>query len=423
MVLFCLAYASSMPSEERWQKVRLYRFTSNDGMSWSEGEWVFPRSREDLKDKETGEYATNMDLFSCYYDIEDEEYPYKGWIWHANWGYELEGAHLMKSKDGRKWIRGPMIVNGYSGGDDPSHLRFTPNGRDLRGPGDVTVFYHDEVKDRFLGTFKFFNKEPVEHGNRLRSRAYAFMDRMDRAFDNDKITHVELVPPAAEKNGDMPHDEYYASTGWRYESMWLGGLKIWHGEGDYPYSAAGCAFYKLICSRDGLNWSKVQFNSDNGIPEVFIPNGPEGGNRGRNDGGYMTEFSTGPFVSGTELIYYYGSSSYGKNHPDEIRVSGGGIFRSRLRIDGFVSVNRGILTTKPLSFTGCDLTVNSNGPIQIDLLSKEGVLLGSATVNGDSLRHEVDFSGKTIGELARGKAVRLRFEPSEKAYLYSFTIW
>ena len=86
---------------------------------------------------------------------------------------------------------------------------------------------------------------------------------------------------------------------------------------------------KLAVSRDGLKWAKVPFPNDDGIPEVFIPNGPEGGNDGLNDGGYMTDISTGPLRIGDELMFYYGSSSYGKNHPQGIRVSGGGIFRAR----------------------------------------------------------------------------------------------
>ncbi|MCH8978773.1 MAG: adenylosuccinate synthetase, partial [Armatimonadetes bacterium] len=115
---------------------------------------------------------------------------------------------------------------------------------------------------------------------------------------------------------DELYDEYYGSSAWRYGSQWLGLLKIWHGQGDYPYSAAGCAYFKLVTSRDGLNWEKVGLKNSNGQPEVFIANGKEGGNNGQNDGGYMTDFSQGPIRIGDELVFYYGCTSYGKNHPD-----------------------------------------------------------------------------------------------------------
>ena len=123
------------------------------------------------------------------------------------------------------------------------------------------------------------------------------------------------MPAMAARNGDAPADEYYASTAWRYESLWLGGLKIFHGRDSYPWSAAGCAFLKLVVSRDGLDWRKVPFTNNTGVAEVFIPNGAEGGNGGANDGGYISEFSQGPLRVGDELIYYYSASSYGKNAP------------------------------------------------------------------------------------------------------------
>jgi hypothetical protein len=204
--------------------------------------------------------------------------------------------------------------------------------------------------------------------------------------------------------------------------MWLGGLRVWHGSGDYPYSAAGSAFLKFLSSRDGLHWKKVPFDNDAGVPEVFIPNGPEGGNDGKNDGGYMTEFSTPPIRIGDELIYYYGCSSWGKNHPDNIRISGGGIFRARLRPDGFVSVDSGTLTTKPLAFSGSKLLINSVGPIQVEVVAPSGQATASATIAGDSLAHEIQFDGKTLKDLAGGGAPRLRFTIGQQAKLYSFSI-
>src|SRR4029434_2980014 len=107
------------------------------------------------------------------------------------------------------------------------------------------------------------------------SRAFLFVDRLDQRIDPSRLQRVDLVPPAAAREGDLPWDEYYASTAWRYESLWLGGLRIWHGGGNYSYSSEGSAFLKLLVSRDGLHWKKVTYLNDAGIPEVFIPNGPE----------------------------------------------------------------------------------------------------------------------------------------------------
>ncbi|UCD28457.1 MAG: hypothetical protein JSV03_15455, partial [Planctomycetota bacterium] len=162
--------------------------------------------------------------------------------------------------------------------------------------------------------------------------------------------------------------------------------------------------------------------NDSGIAEVFIPNGPEGGNNGRNDGGYMSEFSQGPLRIGDELIYYYGCTSYGKNHPRPIRVSGGGIFRARLRVDGFVSIDGGELTTRALAFEGRNLFVNGIGPISVEVFNKDKKELGRAVVLGDSIRHEVKFDGRSLQQLISGNIARLKFAVENKGKLYSFRI-
>lgn len=405
---------------------RMYRTTSADGLTWdiTEHEKLTPVTFDldlgPLPPEARGRFG--IDLFSCYYDRKDADYPYKGWLWFANAGNAWEGIWYVRSSDGLTWERPHQIVDGFAGQDDPTRRTITQDGRTVFGPGDVTTFYYDEVEDRFLGIFKFFSHVDIRPGYSSRSRAYVFMDRMDEPFDTDRITHVELMPAMAERNGDHVYDEYYASTAWRYESLWLGGLKVYHSRGDYPYSAADCAFLKLLVSRDGLHWSKVPFANDAGIPEVFVPNGPEGGNDGRNDGGYISEFSQGPLRVRDELLYYYSASSWGKRPKDRI-IRGGGIFRSRLRLDGFVSVDWGTLTTRPLALEGEHLTINGVGPITVRVLRAGGNPLAAATVTeGDSLAHPVTFGGRSLGDLAGQEPVRLQFQVEPEGRLYAFRV-
>jgi hypothetical protein len=429
-VMFALAFSSQWRSEKsKWDCVRLYRFTSDDGMHWMKGDkgvpqQVYPTQEGDFFDDHTGTSAGNIDVFSCYYDLMDKTYPYKGWLWFGTLGEFREGIYYMYSPDGVNWERGPLILKGERcDGLTGTDCRIIhQDGRLLEGAGDVTTFYRDNLGDRFLASIKFTSMENVEYENLLRCRTYAFVDRLDEPFDLNRINHIELLPPAAELNGDMPYDEYYGSSGWRYESLWLGGLKIWHREGDYPHSPPGSAYLKLIISRDGLNWKKVQFPNSTGVPEVWIPNGQEGGNQGRNDGGYISEFSQGPLKINEELIYYYGASSYGKNHPQNIRISGGGIFRSRLRIDGFVSVDGGTFTTKPLAFEKGDLFVNGIGPINVEVLNAKGKEISSTQLNGDSLSHPVMFNGMPFIDVAGNEIIRLRFTVQNSGKLYSFTV-
>ena len=427
-VMFALGYSSQWSgTRRRWDAVRIYRFTSADGLNWQHGDdgrpqRCFPLSEADLKDPASGQSASNIDLFSCRHDADDQAHPYKGWLYFANWGHDREGVYFMRSADGITWQRGSLVVNAYSGGDDPSFREIRQDGRIMRGPSDVTIFSPEPYQGRYLGVFKFMSAAPVESNNVLRSRAYAWVDRLDQPFDTKRLERIALLPAAAKVAGDEPHDEYYGSTAWRYGSMWLGGLKIWHGGGDWPWSAAGCAYLKLAASRDGLHWAKVPFANQAGQPEVFLPNGPEGGEGGRNDGGYMTEFSQGPLPIGDELVLYYGSSSWGKNQPAEKRVSGGGIFRARLRVDGFVSVDAGELTTVPLIPQAPQLQVNSVGLLSIEVLGAGGQVLGQADVAGDSIRHPVAFDGKSFGDLAAGGPVHLRFRIGSGGQLYSFSV-
>jgi hypothetical protein len=414
-VMFALAFASSFPGPSA-DRVRLYRFTSRDAIDWSKGDDGTPqRIAIDLHDPRSGTSSTNIDLFSCTYDHADAAHPYKGWLHFANWGETREGTYFMRSADGVRWERGPQVMVAGS-------RTFLQDGRLMNGSGDVTTFYHDVRENRFLGCIRFAAAANVENENRLRARGFIFVDRLDQPVDLARIERLGLVPAAAERGGDMPFDEYYSSTAWRYGSMWLGGLRIWHSAGDYAYSAAGAAYLKLVSSRDGLHWQKVPFRNEDGHAEVFIANGKEGGNDARNDGGYMTEFSNAPLAIGGELIYYYGASSWGKNHPRPYRVSGGGIFRARLRPDGFVSVSGGSLTTRPLDFDGKDLFLNAVGPIEIDALDAAGAPLGTAAVRGDSLRHRVEFGGRSLRDLLKEGRGRLRFNVGGGGRLYSFAI-
>ena len=418
-VMYTLAFCSSWPGESA-DRVRLYRFTSDDALIWKKGDGGTPQRIEvDLHDSVSGEDATNVDLFSCMYDETDAEHPYKGWLFFANWGPGREGTYYMQSADGIRWERGPCVLLANSG-------KVEQDGRRMSGTGDVTTFYHDRDQNRFLACMRWASVTDVENTNRLRARGFLFTDRLDQPIDLAQVDRLSLIPEGAMRNGDMPTDEYYSSTAWRYGSLWLGGLRIWHSKDDYPYSAAGSAFFKLVVSRDGLNWKKVPFANDSGHPEVFIPNGEEGGNNGRNDGGYFTEFSNAPLRIGDELVYYYGSSSWGKNHPRDYRVSGGGIFRARLRPDGFVSVDGGSLVTRKLRFDGTSLRINGVGPITVEVVDSSeptANVLASATVRGDSLEHAVTFEdGRSLRDVAPEGVAQLRFGVEKPGALYSFTV-
>jgi hypothetical protein len=405
---------------------QMLRATSVDGLNWQ------PDKHAELENVSLAlsfgplppdaHGRPGIDLFSCYFDAADAKRPYKGWVWAANVGNEWEGIWYVDSADGLRWQKGRQVFSGFAGEGDPTCRAITQDNRTLYGPGDVTLFGYDLVEKRFLGLFKFYSPHDLAHGNGSRARAYAFLDGVNRPFDIQKLDRIQLMPAMAARNGDFPADEYYASTAWRYESLWLGGLKIFHSQDTYPWSSAGCAFLKLVVSRNGLDWHKVPFTNNTGVAEVFIPNGAEGGNEGRNDGGYISEFSQGPLSVGDKLIYYYSASSYGKNAASGRRLNGGGIFRARLRRDGFVSVDSGTLTTPLLEFMGQELLLNAVGPVKVRVLDDSGKTLGSAAIKGDSVRHVARFEGKSLREVAPRRRCRFQFEVLPPGQLYSFTV-
>ena len=216
-VMFALAFASNWPGESA-DRVRLYRFTSPDAMNWMKGDDGTPqRIAIDLHDPESNTSATNIDLFSCTYDETDAANPYKGWLFFANWGQGREGTYFVQSPDGMHWKRGPQVLVAGS-------RTIEQDGRTMNGTGDVTTFYHDREANRFLGCLRWASATDVENTNRLRSRGFLFTDRLDQPIDLAQITRLSLIPEGAMRNGDMPTDEYYSSTAWRYGSLWLGGL-------------------------------------------------------------------------------------------------------------------------------------------------------------------------------------------------------
>lgn len=423
-VMYCLAYVPRMNEtrEDGWRVVQVLRFTSPDAMHWESEDpngmdIIFPRTRDDLYDETSEQYGSNIGGCIVHYDDTDPEWPYKGWIWREGLKNDRSGAYYWRSRDGRTFELGNQVVIN-------NEQKIIHNGRVFGGPQDTTRVVYDPLTDRFLASLKFRASEPDPlTGSDLRSRAFIFIDELDEPLNANAISEIELTPPLQQLNGNLPFDEYYDNTAYRYGSHWLGELRIYHNRMDYPWSSAGCTFLKFMSSQDGLHWNRVPFLNDAGHPEVFLANGLEGGNGGKNDGGYMTCFHQAPLQIGDELIYYYGASSYGKNAGPDKRVTGGGIFRARLRLDGFVSVDAGQLTTPPLQFEGETLYVNSAGPVTVEALDENDNSLGSSRLSGDDVRHQVVFDGQSLAEITKTQnTVRLRFTVEPGAALYAFLI-
>lgn len=176
-------------------------------------------------------------------------------------------------------------------------------------------------------------------------------------------------------------------------------------------------------SRDTVNWW---------IPpncEPFLRLGSDG-----SPASGMVFANPWPIRVGDEIWMYYAGS--GRDHRQALRdPSKTGVFRARLRLDGFVSADAGYkggeFTTPVLTFDGDGLELNIDGSAGgwalVEILSAEGAAIEGCrenqcdTIRGNSVKKTVTWQG--IGDVSRlaGKPVKLRFVMrSMKLFAFQF---
>ncbi len=240
--------------------------------------------------------------------------------------YEGAGYYAYFSEDGLHWNKhpDPIMTCGWS-----IQLQKWP----LPGVAENQSIMYDHNRNKFVAFLRILDCRP---GISEFWRARAICESDD--FIHWTTPRVLFLP----LEDDEPGLQFYGSTGFNYESMYLGLLRCYRSETTHQL------YFQLVSSRDGVHWDRAANR------QPFIPNEP----LGTIGGGYHSEFSNPPIRMGDELWFYYGSSQFGKN----VRPNIGGICLSKLRLDGFASIEGGCypgtLTTRPLDFNGNILTVN-----------------------------------------------------------------
>jgi len=261
-VMYSLAFASSWPGESA-DRVRLYRFTSDDAMHWVKGDDGKPqRIAIDLHDPASKKNATNVDLFSSAYDEKDAENPYKGWLFFANWG---EGREERTTS-----IRRTAFAD--AGGKNPGGGSRTieQDGRSMNGTGDVTTFYRDPETGRFLACLRWASVTEIENSNRLRSRGFLFFDRLD---SNRLATGLAAEPDPRRGRTQRRHADG--------RILLFDGLEVWLVVAGRTADLAQQGRLSLLRQRRRVHEAGRQprraeleessFKNEEGIPEVFIP--------------------------------------------------------------------------------------------------------------------------------------------------------
>ena len=315
--------------------------------------------------------------------------------------YAGAGYFAWFSADGIRWKKRPepIMTDGWS---------IKRENWPLKGVAENQSVLFDPVRKKFVAFVRIWDCRPGRPAI-WRSRAVS---------ESDDFLH--WTPPRVlflPLEDDEAGLQFYGSTGFNYESMYLGLLRC------YRSASTHQVYFQLVSSRDGVHWVRA------GNRQPFIDNGP----LGSLDGGYHSDFSNPPIRMGDELWFYYGSTEFGKN----VRPYKGGICLARLRLDGFASIDagerRGTLLTRPLDFARAANTLKLNckprrgGNIAVEVLDREGrsipgfQLAEAIPVHEDSVAAGVSWRGGAALNSLSDRTIRLKFHMVD-ASIYSFSI-
>ena len=268
------------------------------------------------------------------------------------------------------------------------------------------------------------------------------------------FTRNEHDAAAAAERGAQ-NGEFYSFLGWPYEGMWFGGLEIfWRTvpyrdeNGNMIGNDDGPQDMHLAWTRDLRMWHRRQKY------DSFIPLG----DAGAWDSG-MIYGITRPILVNDEIWFYYNGFdcdhycvSWHGNVPDrdakkeDPRLAGkpwlhehhewnartAAIGLATLRLDGFVHLETndvpGLMTTRPLVFTGRALGINAtanDGAVRVEIRDESGKAIPGFGLNdcdvfsGDSVRHTVTWNGKSDLTDLYGRVIQLHVR-TRRAKLYAF---
>ena len=321
------------------------------------------------------------------------------------YNYDAEGRHHKKltvhySPDGIHWT-GPVHIAGPAG--DRTTVFFNPfrnkwvyGIRDGYGPLGRIRRYHEGPDPLTAGTWTDYENEPFWVGG----------DRLDEPIPGLNVGQPQLY------NLDCA----------AYESIVLGLFSVWKGpQNNEVTDRPKLNEIYIGYSRDGFHWSRP-------LRRPFI-----GVSENRDDWNYGNIQSAGGccLVVGDSLYFYYsGRTSDPARNIKDIGSTG----LAFLRRDGFASMDAGettgMLTTRPVKFSGSYLFVNTNtaaGELRVEVLDEEGNTIAPFTetdcipVRKNSTAAQVRWKKHSDLSSISDKPVRFRFHLTNGS-LYSFWV-
>jgi len=338
---------------------------------------------------------------------------YKLWTKYYATGKEKEqgitGLWGMVSPDGLHWSR-----------CDAGYPLWNGNAADSQ-----SFCFWDEDLEKYVGFVRI--KERPEGRGRTCSAGIMFSDdfrewtRAEKVFKPDDIDEDSPVPGALVTR---PTVDFYTPGGMKVPGVANAYILMpsayYHWQEDAFPSTVDV---RLATSRDCVTWWQ---HPDR---EPFLRLGPDGSANG-------SMVYANPWLTpvGDELWMYYGG--VGHDHRDENRdPSMAGVFRARIRQDGFVSVHAGYgggaFTTPLVTFSGSRLEVNMDGSaggwLQVEIQSADGQPLASYgldqcdTIRANSVAKVITWKGSSDLSALKETPVRLRFVMrSTKLFAFQF---
>lgn len=402
---------------------------SRDGLEWTKPdlglvEWDGSKSNNLVTLHRKNRKAMS-ELFHVIYDPKDvPARRFKGF-------FGINGRQPAVSPDGLHWQRlnTPVIPS-----QDESQLIYD----ELGGQFLATVKHEGPYgRSVYLVTSKDFNEWTT-------TRMIFHADGEDQTASRSRIAARLIDPRFAPLTINRPADyntDVYNMPVFPYEGIYIGTPMFFNQSGPNPApigNTDGFHHVELVTSRDLIRWERVARRA------LFMENAHIG------SGAYDTAQyipANRPVRHGNELWFYHSGIKY-RFHPDNVKTrpdgtknymsirDSGAIYVSRLRLDGFVSLNaaelEGALLTRPMLVKGNQLHVNVNarpgGRLRAEVWDAAGrqVLEGfnvdtSTVITGDQISAQLSWAGgKSLGDLA-GQRVRLRFI-LQQADLYSFWV-
>jgi hypothetical protein len=395
--------------DPREKKFRMYYFGGGgNGVSLVESpdalNWTKPRVFEANRFNQV--ILANRDSATVWMDLEDPNPArrYKAFVVGGGWV-----MRSFSSANGLHWTEGPNI----------------------RVMGDRTTLFYNPFRKVWVLSARVMRDLPETP-----TRPFFDSTRMRYYFESRNISTLQDWTPAVGKENfwlatdehDPPYPGYLGMDGFpqlynldavAYESVMVGLFSMYYaqtsntGNGKPDVTEVNVGF-----SRDGYHWVRPTRGAGPGKAFLAASRVP-----GAWDA-YNTQSSGGGFLVVGDKLYFLFS---GRNH-DHARTgttkkeerTGAGV--ATLRRDGFYSMDagasEGVLTTRPVRFSGRYLFVNVDNPLgalRVEVLDENDKPIPgfqksqSAVVSADSTRHYVSWDGKKDLSSLAGQVVKFRF--------------